>query len=378
MGKTTSLARRMVGRLRQEVRRRFLEAGEAGWGKPVPGPARLRGPAASKTFRVGVIGAGPQGVAQCQGMLAVRGVEIAGIADIDPARLGPAAARLGLPGHARFDDAARLLEQTAPLDLVCVATTAPSHVKLGRLAIRSGARRVLLEKPIDVSLREARGFVEECGAAGVPLTVNYSRRWMPDYLAIKRCIEKGFIGEPRSLAIILGKGEVAMHGSHSFDLCRYLLGSEPAWVVAHLEPPDAPNPRGANFQDPAGFCLFSFRNGARAYIDFSSDLQVKDPFLAVKGTLGRITVDEPRLFWTLQGRSQRVWTVPFAEGMNASTVFSRVAAEVLSDAPPAAGGADGVAALEMIVAAHLSHRRGHQPVTLPLSPGEAEFGLLFP
>ena len=139
MANPTSVARRMLGRLRHEVRRRLLEAGEAGWGKPVPRPAQLRGPAASRTFRVGVIGAGAQGVALCQGMLAMRGIEIAGIADLDPARLGPAAARLGLPVSARYNDAARLLEETAPLDLVCVATTAPSHVKLGRLAIRSGA-----------------------------------------------------------------------------------------------------------------------------------------------------------------------------------------------------------------------------------------------
>lgn len=375
---TTSLARRMFGRLRQEVRRRYLEAGEEGWGKPVPRSAQLRGSAGSRTFRVGIIGAGPQGIAQGEGLQAVRGVEVAGIADINPARLGPAGSRLGLPSNACFEDAARLLEKTAPLDLVCVATTAPTHVSLGRLAIRSGAKRILLEKPIDISLIESCDFVAECQAAGIPLAVNYSRRWMPDYLAIKRCITKGFIGEPRSLAIILGKGEVAMHGSHFFDLSRYLLGSEPEWVVAHLDPLDGANPRGANFEDPAGFCLFSFRNGARAYFDFSSDLHSKDPFLTIKGTLGRITIDEPRQFWTLQSRSQRVWTLPFAESMKACTLFARVAAEVLSDAPPASDGSDGVAALEMILAAHLSHRRGHQPVTLPLPSGEAEFGLVFP
>lgn len=375
---TTNFARQVAGRLRQEVRRRFLEAGEAGWGKPVAAPARLRGAAASKTFRVGVIGVGPQGVAQCQGMQAVRGIEIAGIADINPARLAPAGARLGLPANVCFDDASRMLEETVPLDLLCVATTAPSHVTLGRLAVRSGTKRILLEKPIDISLGAARGFVAECCTVGIPLAVNYSRRWMPDYLAIKKCIAKGMIGEPRSLAIILGKGEVAMHGSHFFDLSRFLLESEPEWVVAHLEPNHSANPRGPHFEDPSGFCLFSFRNGARAYFDFSSDLKFKDPFLTIKGTLGRITIDEIRQFWTLQSRSQRVWTVPFTETTKASTLFSRVAAELLSDAPPASGGADGVAALEMILAVHLSHRRGHQPVNLPLASGEADFGLVFP
>ncbi len=34
---------------------------------------------------------------------------------------------------------------------------------------------------------------------------------------------------------------------------------EPEWVVAHLDPLDGAQPRGASFEDPAGFCLFSFK-----------------------------------------------------------------------------------------------------------------------
>ncbi|MGH9902016.1 MAG: Gfo/Idh/MocA family protein [Pyrinomonadaceae bacterium] len=365
-------------RLRQEVRRRRLEMGESGWGAPAPQPARLSGLSASKSARVAVIGAGRQGLAQCQGLRAVKGIDIVGLADVQPAILQKAADTLRLPTHARFTDAATMLKEAAPLDLVCVATTAPSHVKLGRLALETGVRRILLEKPMDNSLREARAFQRECRAADAVLAINHSRRWMLDYRAITRCIGKNFIGEPRSISVAIGKGELAMHGSHYFDLCRFLLKSEPAWLSSSLEPVTSANVRGADFHDPSGFCLIVFESGARAYIDFSSDLVTKAPFLTIKGTLGQITVDEQSGFWTLQSRSQRVWNFPFAESLKAAPLFSRVAAEVLSGGAPASSGADGVAALEMILAAHLSNERGHRPVRFPLSDEESSLKVKFP
>jgi predicted dehydrogenase len=327
---------------------------------------------------VGVIGAGLQGIAQCKGIMAVKGVEVVGLADIRPDRLRQASDTLDLPAHSQFLDAEQMLTQVGPLDLVCVATTAPWHVKLGRLALRSGVKRILLEKPIDNSLCDARAFNEECRAAGAVLTVNYSRRWSLDYRAVSRCVARNFIGEPRSISITVGKGELAMHGSHYFDLCRYLLTDEPAWVVSHLDPINEVNVRGANFQDPSGVCMFVFRNGARAFVDFSSDLLAKDPFVTIKGTLGRITIDEPRMFWTLQSRSQRTWTFPFAEPLRASTLFSRVVVEALSSESTASGGVDGVAALEMIIAAHLSHQRSNRPVSFPLSDEESAIDIEFP
>ena len=368
---------KLLSSLRKEVRRRCLEVGEAGWGKPAPQPARLSGLSAAKTFRVGVIGAGAQGLAQCQGMLNVKGLEIAGLADVNPERLKKAKS-LGLPSEIYFEDAARMLKETSPLDLVCVATTAPLHVKLGRLALSSGVKCILLEKPIDTSLSEARAFAEECRLAAAKLVVNYSRRWGLDYRAIKRCIAKNFIGDVKSVSVMIGKGELAMHASHYFDLCRYLFASEPTWVTSRLEPLSQVNVRGTEYHDPSGFCLFGFRNGARAFFDFSSDMVVKDPFLTVKGSFGRISIDEQRMFWTLQGRSQRVWNIPFAEPLKSSTLFSRVAADVLSNSPAGASGEDGVAALEMVVASYLSNQRGGQNVTLPLSAAEGEIGIKFP
>ncbi len=69
-----------------DTSRRAKRLGQAG-----TAPAQLRRACtASRTFGVGIIGGGPQGIAQGEGLQAVRGVEVAGITDINPARLGSA------------------------------------------------------------------------------------------------------------------------------------------------------------------------------------------------------------------------------------------------------------------------------------------------
>ncbi|MFN3647997.1 MAG: Gfo/Idh/MocA family protein [Armatimonadota bacterium] len=330
------------------------------------------------SVRVAVIGAGSQGIAQCRGLASIPGVEIAGIADLNPDRLQLAGKALQLSPKVCFTDAEEMLRGAAPLDLVSIATTAPTHVLLGSLALGAGARCILLEKPMDVSLAAARAFTRQCESAGVRLAINYSRRWLVDHRAVRRALAAGLIGTPRSLAITIGKGELAMHASHYFDLSRFLLDSEPAWVQAHLEPIAEENIRGAQYTDPSGHCTIGFQNGARAFIDFSSDLVNKDPFITVKGTQGQITIDEQRLFWTMQSRSQRTWTFPFAEDLRSATTFPRVAAELLSGERPACTGHDGAVALEMILGAHLSDRHQSQVVRFPLSDEDADLGIVFP
>lgn len=369
---------KVLKKLRDRIRLRNLEFGEVGLGKPAPSPPRLKGVSGDRTYRVAVVGAGNQGIAQCIGLKSIKGVEIVGLADVNAAKLDAASERLQLPQSARFLDASAMLEKLGAVDLFSVATTSPHHVALGRLALQAGVRRILLEKPIDNSIAAAKAFDKEALGKGAAVWVNHSRRWMLDYRAVKRCIERGMIGCPRSITITIGKGELAMHASHYFDLCRYIFKSDAAWGLGFLEPIKHPNQRGGEYEDPSGYCLFTFQNGARAFVDFSSDLSEKDPILTIKGTTGKIVVDEYNWFWTVQDLAHRVWKVPFTETMKSSVVLPRVVCSILSDESEGCTVQDGIAALEMVVAAHLSHRGGGIPIHLPLSEKEYDLGLTFP
>jgi hypothetical protein len=52
--------------------------------------------------------------------------------------------------------------------------------------------------------------------------------------------------------------------------------------------------------------------------------------------------------------------------------FSKVAAEMLSEIPPSCGAAEGIAALEAVIAVHLSSNRHNVTIPLPIEGKDAE------
>lgn len=364
-------------KIKHRVEQFRLEAGEKGSGKPAPPPLLLKGIGADKCYTVGVIGAGPQGLKQVKAIQKISGIKLGALVDISADRLAQAS-ELGIPDHVKFTDTEDIFRLSRKFDLISIATTAPTHVKLGRLALNNGVKKILLEKPFDTSLTEARQFVEECVEANAELSVNYSRRWMIDYQAIARCIENGFIGSPRSIGAMIGQGELAMHASHYFDLCNFILKSEPVAVVSRLTEPKETNSRGAEYSDPCGYCLITYENGSRSFIDFSEDLGERNPLITIKGTIGQIMVDEKRGFWTLQSRSQRIWSFPFVEPIKAEIMFSRVICDLLSLNESTPKAYEGISTLELIFAAHLSNAKNGEPVALPLGCEQELPQILFP
>jgi predicted dehydrogenase len=310
-------------------------------------------------------------------MKQVAGIEIAGVCDLNQERRSRAVERIGVRPETVFASADEMMRRTGPVDLISVATTAPFHVEVARMCMPH-TKRILIEKPLDTSLTKARDFHRDLSGGGYMVAVNYSRRWLLDFQAIRRCIEQGAIGDVRSMAIVIGKGELAMHASHYFDLCRFMLRSDPASVISRLEPIRDPNARGSEYQDPSGFAMMQFHNGARAYIDFSSDLERKDPSILIKGTHGTIGIDEQQLVWILTSLSRRSWTVPFAGPMSSAIMFRRVLVQSLTEPVAKSTFEDGLKALEMIYGAHLSSSRSGEPISLPLPNNQPDLKVRFP
>lgn len=363
-------------RARDAVRRRRLESGESGWGSPVVPPPVLTS-RANQPRRVAIVGAGRQGATLAVAATKVVGAQIVGLADMDLDRLTEVARLVGLDDDRCYSDASTMFERS-PIDLAIIATTAPFHIELAQQAKRSGIRRILLEKPIDISYRDAARFVAECESDGVLLGVNYSRRWLNDYRSIAAAIRAGQIGPVRIITAQTGAGELAMLGSHYLDLCRWLLDSEPVSVSAQLHPPVRANARGADYDDPTGHVVVRFASGARAYLDFEDDLPRSDAVVTIRGDHGMIVVEENGEVWTLRSRSTRNWTFPYADQFRPMPIATRVVFGMLTDDDAACTGTDGLAALEFILAAHHSSRAGGQAVALPLTAEQRGLVVRFP
>lgn len=83
-------------------------------------------------------------------------------------------------------------------DLVVIATPNDSHAPLARAALAAG-RNVVVDKPFTLSLRDARELAALAREQGRLLSVFQNRRWDTDYLAIRKAIDDGTVGDAMHL-----------------------------------------------------------------------------------------------------------------------------------------------------------------------------------
>ena len=328
-------------------------------------------------FNVAVVGAGAMGRDQCLGLQQVPQAKIVAVADHNPEALAWLQRQVGLPGVTFYEDTRALLE-AVNIDLLCVATNTTAHLAIAQQGVEAGVRRIIIEKPIGNQVAASRHLAQACSRQGVKLTVNHSRRWSGDYAAIKRCVVHGYIGALRRVWATLGPNGMAMGGLHFVDLISYLADAKIEWVVGFLDAVDKPNRRGAQFEDPSGYALLGLERGIRGYVDTSADLGIKHKTLVLLGQNGRIEVDERQRLWHLVHPVLGRRRFAFQDIDKPAGYFTKVAAEALSDTAPSCGAEEGIAALEAVVAVHLSHQAGHARVGLPLQGEEAEMAFPFP
>jgi predicted dehydrogenase len=87
---------------------------------------------------------------------------------------------------------AEAVMKDASIDVIVVATPNDSHFDLASRALASG-KHVVIDKPFACSADEARSLIAQ--ATGRILTVFHNRRWDSDFLALKRLISDGTLGD---------------------------------------------------------------------------------------------------------------------------------------------------------------------------------------
>lgn len=207
-------------------------------------------------------------------------VELVAVCDIDPARLEAFRREWGrrFPNAVCYADHRSMLAQTR-IDMLTVATPDDRHAAIVLDAVAAGVRGIFCEKPIATTLAEADAMIAACARAGVPLLINHSRRWYPEFAYARQLIRQGAIGPLRRVVATLG-GPRAMlfrNGTHLIDAVTYFVEAEPRWMMAELDDElnndYGPRYAGDGGRDPAtdpglsGYIHFA--NGARAFINAS-------------------------------------------------------------------------------------------------------------
>jgi 1,5-anhydro-D-fructose reductase (1,5-anhydro-D-mannitol-forming) len=171
---------------------------------------------------------------------------IAAVMSGSPERGRSYAAELGIPqSYATVDD----LLADPGVDAVYISTTNELHRDQTTKAAGAG-KHVLCEKPLALTLEDARAMVDACRRAGVVMGTNHHLRNNMAIRVARDAIRDGLVGRPFAARVTqaiqlrphiqtwrvnnpsAGGGVVLDIGVHCADTLRFLLDDEPRAVVA--------------------------------------------------------------------------------------------------------------------------------------------------
>ncbi|HSB00386.1 MAG TPA: Gfo/Idh/MocA family oxidoreductase [Anaerolineales bacterium] len=320
-----------------------------------------------------VLGAGRMGRRHIQ-VVKELGLDLVGICDSNPEALALAEKEQGVRAELHYSDVASLLQAIRPA-CVIVATTAPTHSAYTCLAAESGAKYILCEKPMAVSLAECDRMLEICQQHGTRLAINHQMRFMEQYTETKRIINSEAFGGLTSITVVAGNFGMAMNGTHYFEMLRYMADEAPDEVAAWFSAEKVPNPRGPQFEDRAGSVRMTTPSGKRFYMEIGSD-QGHGVKVIYAGKYGQIVVDELSGAMTMVRREDEYRSLPTTRyGMPAvystqaikpadALAPSRSVLEALLNGENPPSGEDGRLALQVLVAAYLSNEQEHRSVRI--------------
>jgi len=109
------------------------------------------------------------------------------------------------------------------IDVAVVAVSDEYHYPVLKELLNYPIKLVFSEKPITKTVEQAVEIVDLFKKKGIPLVINYSRRFVPDFLSLKDKISSDTFGGYLSGSGYYGKGTLH-NGSHMIDLLMFLLG----------------------------------------------------------------------------------------------------------------------------------------------------------
>ena len=329
----------------------------------------------TRTTYVGIIGVGRMGKRHLEAFRRIEGLAVGACCDVRPEALKFLDDSEITCRH--YTDWRDMLKEES-FDILSVVTNAPSHAAITVQAAKVGVPRIVCEKPMAISVKEALEMIEATRASKTRLTINYSRRWSDDYRRLKELIREGTIGELCHSCFVCGGGLLACNGSHFFDLMRFISDSEATSVTAYVDKRGSPNPRGKEFNDPGAYGIVRFKNGMRGFLDMYEDLGVQ-PRIEIVGSLGRIIIDEINNSWSVESREEKDRTQPLGKydlpvdrrsfpshRLNVVDLLVKTVEEILGEGRISCTGMDGLASLQMIMGFHVSDMEGNRPVALPV------------
>jgi len=314
------------------------------------------------------------------------GVEVVAAWDHDAARLADVAGKRNLRGYGELAD---LLAQPG-LEAVVIGAETSRHADLVVAAARAG-KRIVLQKPLALTLPQADAIVQAVEATGVPFTLAWQMRVDPQNLRMKQLIREGALG--RILMVRrrhglgthlwagfenswharpeLNRGMWADDAAHAVDFLYWLLG-RPRSVFAEVD--TLVNPK---IPDDQGIAVFRYADGTFAEVCSSFTCVAGENTTEIVGEHGTVVQNygdgpscnlprpagAPGLKWFL--RDGKAWIdsgipSPASHGERIAALAAPLAEFLHGRRPPIATAVEGRDVLQLTLACHESSNSGQR------------------
>lgn len=344
----------------------------------------------------GIIGCGMIANFHCKAVADIRNAKVAACFDMVPAAADRLAAQFGC--RAYHDLNAMLADPD--VDVVTICTPSGAHMEPAVAAAKAG-KHVVVEKPLDVTLKRCDAIIRACEAAGVTLATIFPSRFHESSQLLKRAVEQGRFGRLtigdayvkwyrtqqyydsgawRGTWALDGGGALMNQAIHSVDLLLWLMGPV-VEVTAHT----AMLAHQRIEVEDVAMATLRFANGALGVIEATT--------AAYPGALKRVEIHGSEGSAVLEEEDIKTWAFakptardkallermagktqtgggaadPAAIGHHGHTaMFKDVLKAIGGGTRPLIDGAEGRRSVEVILAIYKAGESGRS-VTLPLS-----------
>lgn len=271
------------------------------------------------------------------------------------------------------------------VDLADICLPSGLHAEYGCAAALAG-KQVLVEKPIDISLENARRLIDTCRERGVFLAVIFQNRFAPAAGKVKRALEEGVLGKLYAAEATIkwfrqqsyyttsrwkgtqhldGGGALINQGVHTIDLLLWFVGSKPKLVTSLVRTVRHP----IEVEDLA-IALVEFESGVIGSITGSTALKPGFPErIELFGEKGAIALEAGRITcWKVEGCREEEYldAVPSGSGSsdpggiplaNHHQQLKAIGQAILAGKQPPLAGEEALKALDLILKIYAANEK---------------------
>ncbi|MDO8480290.1 MAG: Gfo/Idh/MocA family oxidoreductase [Nanoarchaeota archaeon] len=187
-------------------------------------------------FRVGVIGLGNMGRNHVRIYSETEHATLAAVCDADAAVAKSFSEKYGVPGYSDYEE----MLSKEKLDAVSIVVPTKHHLGVA-LAVAKHNVSILLEKPIALTVEEARDIISACKEHGMMLMVGHIERFNPAIIELKKRLDAKELSEIYKIEVqrcgpfpsrVVDVGVIIDLSVHDLDIISYLTGSKVTQAIS--------------------------------------------------------------------------------------------------------------------------------------------------